>query len=263
MARGIKGSSDTPKQAELAARSRAYYAANKEIVSWKSNAWNRTHIEEGRERSRAWAKNNPEKARKARNAWTAANRERSREIQSVWHAKHPGYNAAMSLACIRRQQEKEAGRPKPKICEVCCKSGRICFDHCHASNIFRGWICFHCNMTLGLAFDSSRTLRKLAVYLEKPSTGVVVKTRLKLKQRKELLGLRALKCEVCKSTERVCLDHCHKKKLFRGWLCGRCNSVLGHIKDSSSVLRKLADYLDADKARQKELKKNGAKKKAK
>jgi hypothetical protein len=56
------------------------------------------------------------------------------------------------------------------------------------------------------------------------------------------------RCDVCKkSGKRICFDHCHKKGHFRGWLCSTCNWALGHVKDSSSLLRKLAAYIDADK----------------
>lgn len=46
---------------------------------------------------------------------------------------------------------------------------------------------------------------------------------------------------------RLCVDHDHKTGKFRGLLCDRCNSALGQAKDLSSVLRKLADYLDGSK----------------
>jgi hypothetical protein len=61
-----------------------------------------------------------------------------------------------------------AGRPKPKICEVCHKAGRrIIFDHCQASMKFRGWLCDGCNMAIGLLHESPQRLRALALYLEK------------------------------------------------------------------------------------------------
>lgn len=41
MPRGVEGSSDTPARALHAAKSRAYYAKNKEKIAWRSNAWNR------------------------------------------------------------------------------------------------------------------------------------------------------------------------------------------------------------------------------
>lgn len=39
-------------------------------------------------------------------------------------------------------------------------------------------------------------------------------------------------------------DHCHKRGMFRGWLCHNCNMIIGYAKDSSRLLRDLADYLD-------------------
>ena len=51
-------------------------------------------------------------------------------------------------------------------------------------------------------------------------------------------------CEVCYLTAKPDFDHDHKTGLFRGWLCRRCNLVLGMIKDDQALLRRLADYLD-------------------
>jgi hypothetical protein len=60
-----------------------------------------------------------------------------------------------------------AGMPKPDACQICGSEKRICFDHCHASGEFRGWICTKCNTILGWAKDDPALLRKLAGYLER------------------------------------------------------------------------------------------------
>jgi Recombination endonuclease VII len=52
------------------------------------------------------------------------------------------------------------------------------------------------------------------------------------------------KCEICCEVGQICFDHSHAGGHFRGWLCGKCNSTLGMARDSASLLRKLADYLD-------------------
>lgn len=53
-------------------------------------------------------------------------------------------------------------------------------------------------------------------------------------------------CEIpgCGNVGKIHFDHCHKTGKARGWLCFNCNAALGHVKDKSSVLRALADYLD-------------------
>jgi hypothetical protein len=55
-------------------------------------------------------------------------------------------------------------------------------------------------------------------------------------------------CESCgaKPTgrfKRLSLDHCHKTKKFRGFLCMNCNIALGHLKDNPKLIKKLLKYL--------------------
>jgi len=64
-------------------------------------------------------------------------------------------------------------------------------------------------------------------------------------------------CEICKNpetskhrtgkTQSLALDHCHETGKFRGWLCGRCNKVLGLVKDSESILNNMSEYLKDNK----------------
>ena len=54
-------------------------------------------------------------------------------------------------------------------------------------------------------------------------------------------------CEICDGTCRIAFDHCHTTGHFRGWLCERCNRLLGKVNDDPALLRKLADYLDRAK----------------
>lgn len=51
-------------------------------------------------------------------------------------------------------------------------------------------------------------------------------------------------CEVCGGREEIHFDHCHSTGRFRGWICQRCNVILGMARDDPALLRKLADYLD-------------------
>ncbi len=51
-------------------------------------------------------------------------------------------------------------------------------------------------------------------------------------------------CQVCGSTEKICVDHSHESGLQRGFLCNACNLTLGFAEDDPNRLRALADYLE-------------------
>jgi hypothetical protein len=57
-------------------------------------------------------------------------------------------------------------------------------------------------------------------------------------------------CEVCNRPprpndfgRRLHFDHDHRTGEFRGWLCSRCNTVLGKVEDDAVVLDQLIVYL--------------------
>lgn len=51
-------------------------------------------------------------------------------------------------------------------------------------------------------------------------------------------------CEICNRKDTICFDHCHKLGHFRGWICKRCNIVLGKVEDDKELLQRLIDYLN-------------------
>jgi len=56
-------------------------------------------------------------------------------------------------------------------------------------------------------------------------------------------------CGICKISEkkwrkRFSVDHCHKTGKVRGLLCGKCNSVLGFVSDSTEILSNCINYLN-------------------
>ena len=51
-------------------------------------------------------------------------------------------------------------------------------------------------------------------------------------------------CDCCGNQVEVFhLDHCHKTKKFRGWLCRSCNIGLGFLNDDIDTLEKGLKYL--------------------
>ena len=79
---------------------------------------------------------------------------------------HPELVNSRNVAWLKMQREKAAGSVTPDRCTVCHKVGKIHFDHDAKSGAFRGWLCQHCNWTIGHAKDSPKLLHALAHYLE-------------------------------------------------------------------------------------------------
>ena len=51
------------------------------------------------------------------------------------------------------------------------------------------------------------------------------------------------RCAVCSRKTRLCVDHDHVVNANRKLLCGRCNGVLGYVKESVPLLRRMITYL--------------------
>ena len=61
-----------------------------------------------------------------------------------------------------------------------------------------------------------------------------------------------LVCDLCEESpsepyrsqhKKLCLDHDHKTKTFRGWLCDSCNVGLSRFRDDPVLLEKAIKYL--------------------
>lgn len=83
--------------------------------------------------------------------------------------------------------------------------------------------------------------------LENPEAYYAWKKRIseeRLKKLEELAGRpRPQNCELCGLTTKLVFDHCHKNGHFRGWICDRCNRVLGSVNDDLQLLEQMIDYL--------------------
>lgn len=81
--------------------------------------------------------------------------------------KSPRWKGGVSFLTHCERLEIKAGRKKPITCDICGGTYRICFDHCHTTGKFRGWICNSCNAALGHVRDDVGRLHKMIVYLNK------------------------------------------------------------------------------------------------
>lgn len=106
-------------------------------------------------------------------------RDSIRERRAKWLAK-PGIKERLSAYRMRKSRAArgcpEPLRPAPAVCECCGhppKDGKsLCIDHCHASGVFRGWLCNACNLAIGLLRDDPVNLQRAIAYLQKTSTSV-------------------------------------------------------------------------------------------
>jgi len=60
---------------------------------------------------------------------------------------------------------------------------------------------------------------------------------------------RAETCELCLESGMTVFDHCHDGGHFRGWICDRCNRVLGCVKDDVTLLQEMINYLEVDRGK--------------
>ncbi len=103
-------------------------------------------------------------------AWVAKNPEKVK-------AKERRYRLANQQAVtnkIRERSWKRQGfpaptRPAPAVCECCLRAHprTLNLDHCHETGIFRGWLCWDCNSSIGKLGDSVPALENALSYLKR------------------------------------------------------------------------------------------------
>jgi len=129
---------------------RKYYYAHKE----QFRIYHRKHYWKNPELARKKGKLKYEKAK-------------ARGLTKIWARNWQKRNPDKVRMWAIKRIEKLATRPRPERCEICNSKGRICRDHNHKTNRFRGWICFRCNTVLGWVDDDRELLRLLIDYLNK------------------------------------------------------------------------------------------------
>ncbi len=80
---------------------------------------------------------------------------------------------AMRQSKRRRLGFPEPTRPCPATCENCGNPpngrGSLHLDHDHETGEFRGWLCYSCNVGLGLLGDNAAAVFRVLAYLSLPS----------------------------------------------------------------------------------------------
>lgn len=88
--------------------------------------------------------------------WASNNREKMREYNRAYRERK---KTTPEFRSMRRRHRgyPEPTRPEPTQCEMCGSppniNQMIYLDHCHRTNVFRGWLCGKCNIGLGALGD--------------------------------------------------------------------------------------------------------------
>lgn len=147
--------------------------ANPDANYARVKAWRAANPEKWAEHSKRYAQKYPEKRRAAVDRYIQRNPEKVKAQSAAWHRnrrKSDPEGNRRRVAAFKARSElvlaEIAGRPRPKICDLCHEESKIVFDHCHMYGQFRGWICDRCNKVLGLVKDSNILLAAMAKYVE-------------------------------------------------------------------------------------------------
>jgi hypothetical protein len=148
----------------------------------RTKAWRLAHPGARAEESRRWRERHPELAKEIKQRHRAKNidriRELDRETRKTMRQKYPEKEKERLSRYRARQEQKRvevAGRQRPNVCDVCREQNSIgiCFDHCHITGCFRGWLCDRCNKVLGMVKDSPILLMELSAYLKGNRNGQI------------------------------------------------------------------------------------------
>jgi hypothetical protein len=60
----------------------------------------------------------------------------------------------------------------------------------------------------------------------------------------QIMQSRSGECEICKTNTELVVDHNHSTGKVRGRICGLCNTMLGHARDSVDNLSAAIKYLE-------------------
>lgn len=148
---------------------RAWRVANPDKVRQYRRAYQAANIEKVREWDAARRARDREKISQQRRARYAANPLKFRDRGRAWYENNLDKAREHSRNATRRKKKLPTPtRAAPSHCE-CCGSppGKkaLAIDHCHATGMFRGWLCTNCNTGIGSLGDNLEGAMRAVRYL--------------------------------------------------------------------------------------------------
>jgi hypothetical protein len=218
----------------------------------------------------------PGSQRKAGKKWRETHLEYVKAANKEWVAKNPeavrGYilkrRYGIGIVEFDRMLAEQGG------CGICVGSDsgvsgrKMSVDHDHKTGKVRGILCRGCNSGIGFLKEDIAVIESAAAYVDRWGSETFdaigrSKGSIKIKHCRPsvfksvqgisdtdvdlLVARQAFKCPIClrplDKDASPALDHDHVSGFIRGVLCGECNKGIGHLKDSSSIMRKAITYL--------------------
>lgn len=118
--------------------------------------------EERREYQRKYYQRNKEKIKKYAKEWRENNKERVSA-----NRKHTSKKYRIEKEYGITYEEYSKCMNTSDVCEICGTTERLCYDHDHQTNKFRGVLCSNCNSGVGLLGDNLDIIRKAEEYLRR------------------------------------------------------------------------------------------------
>lgn len=175
-------------------------------------------------------------------------------------------NRTLCSACWKTKTSLVGECLKCKRCApLRAAKGTLC-GMCSARNLYPAAVCNGCNRLSRLRF-SNKTLcttcwrntlpkitctvcKKVSRPLALTSTTCATCQRRLTKYGSGVVEIAAYQgnCQACNQRKAVHMDHCHKTKTVRGWLCAQCNVGIGAFKDDPMLMRSAIQYLQRSNA---------------
>lgn len=139
---------DLPVSAFYKLKSGYYYSYCKECGRKALYEWRKKHPEQHKSICEKWKKGNPDALResetKAKVKWRSTHRERDKAGQYRDHVKRAH---GLTPEWYENKYREQSG-----LCAICRKppepNRRLCIDHNHATEQYRGLLCLRCNTAL-------------------------------------------------------------------------------------------------------------------
>ncbi len=157
-------------RARARARSKGWYARNRDRVLAAARVWRKAHAEAERDRNRRYRASHRQVARayylRRRAAFIECARRRYQEKPDViWAAN------IKRLYGLTQDDYERMLRAQGGVCAVCKgpqlgRRRRLHVDHDHRTGRVRALLCQNCNVALGCASDDPERLLALAIYAE-------------------------------------------------------------------------------------------------